>query len=58
MTYKQIEACKEARLWLTQVILPTLGVGAALCTIPEVREATKTKFNKIRDTIKSKTFKK
>ena len=58
MTYRQIEACRETRLWVTQVILPTLGIGAVVLSIPEVREAVGTKFNKIKDTIKSKTFKK
>lgn len=35
LTYKQIYAGHEARMWLTQVILP---VGAILAFCPELRE--------------------
>lgn len=35
LTYKQIYASHEARMWLTQVILP---VGAILAFCPELRE--------------------
>lgn len=35
LTYKQIYAGHEARMWLTQVIIP---VGAILAFCPELRE--------------------
>ena len=35
LTYKQIYAGHEARMWLTQVILPA---GAILALCPELRE--------------------
>lgn len=36
MTYKQIEASRELRLWITQVIIPMFGIAMM---IPEAREA-------------------
>lgn len=55
MTYKQIETSREVRLWITQVIVPTLAMGTALvATVPEFREAAMTKFNDIKSKIKYK----
>ena len=55
MTYKQIEASREARLWITQVIVPTLGMATALvATVPEIREAVTTKAKDVRDKLKHK----
>lgn len=55
MTYKQIEASREARLWITQVIVPTLAMATATVTmVPEFREAAVTKFNETKDKIKYK----
>ena len=39
MTYKQIEASREARLWLGQIIVPALTFAATTLAIPEVRQA-------------------
>ena len=58
MTYKQIEASREARLWITQVIMPTLGLATAVVAMsPELRETIKTKFNSTKDKIKLKIHK-
>lgn len=57
MTYKQIEASREARLWLTQVLLPAAGIAVAALSIPEVRTAAADKFIKTKETIREK-FKK
>lgn len=37
LTYKQLEASREARLWIGQVIVPAIG----LLAIPEVRAKIK-----------------
>lgn len=47
MTYKQIEAAREARLWLSQIIIPTATAAVVIGTIPEVRNSI---VDKIRDT--------
>lgn len=39
MTWKRIEASRERRLWLTQVVIPTLCAFAVLYQVPEFRSA-------------------
>lgn len=58
MTYKQIEASREARLWITQVIVPALGMATALvATVPEIREAVVTKAKDVKGWVKLKIHK-
>ena len=38
MTYKQIEASREARLWIGQVIIPAATAAAVILANPETRE--------------------
>ena len=51
MTYKQIEASREARLWITQVIIPAACVALM---IPESREAIVAKAREFKEKIKYK----
>ena len=37
MKYKHIEAAREARLWIGQIVIPLATVGLTLMSIPEVR---------------------
>ena len=53
MTYKQIEAAREARLWIGQIIVP----AAIVLSIPEVRQAVKAKAEDITTKLKKKKFK-
>lgn len=58
MTYKQIEASREARLWITQVVVPALGMVTALAaTVPEFREGVVTKTKEIKEKVKNKFHK-
>lgn len=57
MTYKQIEASREVRLWIGQVIVPVATGVAIAMTNPDVRKAVVTKFNKVKKSVKQK-FKK
>lgn len=57
MTYKQIEASRERRLWLGQVIIPTVTTVATLLAIPEVRATIVNKAKSVKTSIKQK-FKK
>lgn len=57
MTYKQLEASREARLWLGQIIIPTVTGVVALMTVPEVREAVAAKATEVKERIKAKTKK-
>lgn len=58
LTYKQIYAGHEARMWLTQVIIP---VGAILAFCPELREylgdQAKNGVTKIKNGVKKVTGK-
>ena len=54
MTRRQIDASRERRLWISQVIVPTLTTIGTLMLIPEVRETVKLKATEIRDKIKDR----
>ena len=54
MTYKQIEASREARLWITQVALPIVGV---VMLVPDTRKAVMTKLKEAKKAVETK-FKK
>lgn len=51
MTYKQIEASREVRLWIGQVIVPALAFSMAF---PEVRQAAARKAKDIKDKLTRK----
>lgn len=57
MTYKQIEASREARLWIGQIIVPAFTTVMTMMAIPEVRQAVTEKAKEVTQTIKYK-FKK
>lgn len=54
MSRRQIEASREMRLWVVQVIVPLFGLAML---VPEWREATVAKINKVASEIKSKIHK-
>lgn len=51
MTYKHIEASREARLWLTQIVLP---ITVVVMMVPETRNAAMTKAKEAKQFIKTK----
>lgn len=55
MTYKQIEASRETRLWLGQIIVPAIGLAATVLAIPEVRQAVAAKADDIKRSIENRT---
>lgn len=50
MTYKQIEASREARLWLSQIIIPAMCITMM---VPEAREVVVTKAKEVKRSIKT-----
>lgn len=54
MTYKQIEASREARLWIGQIIVPAISIAVTTLVIPEVRQAVATKAESIKQSIEWK----
>ena len=57
MTYKQIEAAREVRLWICQIIVPAATVAVTAMTIPEVRQMIAAKADSVKYKIKSKIYK-
>lgn len=57
MTRKQIDAARETRLWLGQVIVPAATAVVLLAAKPEVRDFAKQKWSEAKDWTKKK-FKK
>ena len=55
MTYKQIEASRELRLWIGQVIVPAVTMAVALASIPEVRNTASRKLGELKWKIKSRS---
>lgn len=54
MTYKQIEASRELRLWIGQVVVPAAAAAAVVLSNPELKNAVKEKFESIKDRFKKK----
>lgn len=54
MTYKQIEAAREVRLWIGQIVVPAATVAVTAMTIPEVRQMIAAKADSVKHKIKSK----
>lgn len=54
MNQKHIDASREARLWLSQIVIPVAGI---MMMCPEAREAAKAKATELKQKIEAK-FKK
>lgn len=55
MTRKQIDAAREVRLWIGQILVPA---AAVVVMVPEVREAVKLKATEVRESIARRLSKK
>ena len=55
MTYKQIEASRELRLWIGQVIVPAVTLAVALASLSGVRETASRKWGSLKWEIKSRS---
>ena len=54
MTYKQIEASREMRLWIGQVIVPAAVAVVAIASNPQTRDYISKKYNNVKSRIKKK----
>ena len=54
MTYKQIEASREMRLWIGQVIVPAAAAAIAIASNPQTRNYVSEKYNNVKSRIKKK----
>lgn len=57
MSYKSIERSREARLWIGQIIMPTITMVGSVLAIPELRDAIACKAKAVKETIKNKAKK-
>ena len=58
MTRKQIDAARETRLWIGQIVIPAATACIMIMTIPEVRQTIAAKAISIKQNIESKIHKK
>ena len=54
MTYKQIEASREMRLWIGQVIVPAAAAAIAIASNPQTRNYISKKYNNVKSRIQKK----
>ncbi len=54
MTYKQIEASRELRLWIGQVIVPAVTMSAVVLANPDVRRAVSEKIESVKQKIQTR----
>lgn len=47
-THKQIEASRNTRLWITNVLFPATSLVVTLFTIPEIRKAASSGVKKVK----------
>ena len=52
--YKHIEAARELRLWIGQIVVPGVIMTTTMMSIPEVRYAVSSKINNMKQNINSK----
>lgn len=58
MKQKHIDAAREARLWIGQILMPGLTVAAGILSIPEVRQVITAKAEQVKQSINQKLKKK
>ena len=58
MKRKNIEAAREIRLWIGQIVVPAVTLAATTLAIPEVRQAVAVKANEWKESINKRRFKK
>ncbi|NCE64079.1 hypothetical protein D1159_05635 [Pseudoflavonifractor sp. 524-17] len=54
MTRKQLDTMREVRLWIGQMVVPGVTLGASLMAIPEVRNAVYWKAQQMKYSIRDK----
>lgn len=47
-TWKEIEVSRERRLWVTQVIIPSIFIGGVILTNPKVKNSIRTAIDKVK----------
>ena len=58
MTYKQIEASREMRLWIGQVIVPAVVAAITIASNPQTRNHVSEKYNNVKSRMRSLYYQK
>lgn len=58
MTYKQIEASREMRLWIGQVIVPAAAAAIAIASNPNTRNYVSEKYRNAKSRMRSLYYQK
>ena len=58
MTYKQIEASREMRLWIGQVIVPAVATAIVIASNPQTRNYVSEKYNNVKSRMRSLYYQK
>ena len=58
MTYKQIEASREMRLWIGQVIVPAAVAAVTIASNPQTRNYVSKKYNNVKSRMRSLYYQK
>ena len=54
MTNRQIETSREIRLWIRDIIVPSIGVGATVLWLhPEIKDNIKSKIDEVKSKFKN-----
>lgn len=55
MNYRQIETSREVRLWITQVIVPAVGMAVGtIILVPEAKQFVAKKYVDVKHFVKDK----
>ena len=54
MTYKQIEASREIRLWIGQIVVPAAAATALVLSNPGVRQSLSNLFCNVKQSVTNK----
>lgn len=49
MTYRQIESSREMRLWMTQIVIPMVALGAIAWSNPDIRFSIKSRWHELKN---------
>lgn len=58
MTYKQIEASREMRLWIGQVIVPAAAAAIVIASNPQTRNYISEKYQNAKSRMRSLYYQK
>lgn len=53
MSWKQIEQAREVRLWIGQIVIPAIAIGAMIMQNPEAQKFVQGTVDKVKGKVRS-----